>query len=425
MEAIPGQEPWLQVAEVVRLIRQRVATTRPELARVLRLGRNVISDRIQMAEQIGLVRPSSGARSRTGRRAEVWEFCAEAGTVLVATVGAGSFSVALTRLDGVVLARTTQSWDLNQGPDASVARIADVMRELLGEAGLERPWAIGIGLPVPIDAATGRNVDPVAPSAMSYRWPTGFDVRAWFVEQFRTPTWVDSVINFTTLGAVEAPGAPGDLVYVRIGTGLGAGLVSGGRVHRGATSVAGELNHVTMSDDPDRVCLCGRIGCLETYAGGWAMLGDARRAAARGDSPHLARIAGTRELTVADLDEGVRLSDPASVEIVVRAATMLGRALATVVTLFNPARVVLGGSSIARNELLLSVVERTVQTFTLPASFAAVELVPGEPDNQEALRGGAVLVAGRLLSAENLPRWGALGSPLDAPVLLEGRALLD
>ncbi|MCV2394391.1 ROK family protein [Actinotalea sp. M2MS4P-6] len=420
MVVVPPQDPWAQVAEVVRLIRGGEAQTRPELADVTRLGRNVISQRVQAAHDLGLVRPSGDMRSRGGRAADVWEFCGDAGHVLVGLIGTTRFTVALAGLNGDVLDEVVVDWKVAEGPEASSRRIAQEMRALLAAHEVDHPWGIGIALPAPIEFTTGRSADPVAPSSMNYRWPVDFDIRQWFIEEFRTPTFTDSVIHMVTLGAAAAPDAPDDLVYVRIGTGLGAGLVSGGRIHRGATWVAGELNHVTMSDDPRRICPCGRVGCLETYCSGWAMIADAQRIAASGASPYLAKIAATRELELDDLGAGVDFGDAACVEVVAGAADMLGRALATVITLFNPARVTIGGFPISHNGLLQRVVERAIRTHTLAASIAGLEIVPGDPEQREGIHGAAELVVDALLAPESLATWGPLGSPVGVPELLEG-----
>ena len=425
LAVISQQDPWVQVSEVVRLIRTGKAQTRPELADATRLGRNVISQRIQTAQDLGLVEPSGAARSRGGRAAEVWEFRGDAGHILVGLVGSSAFTIALTNLSGHLDARSDVAWKHEDDPEPAVGRMAAEMRSLLAAHPVDRLWEIGVGTPAPINFTTGRSADPVPVTALNYRMPADFDVRRWFIDEFETPAWTDSVVHLATLGATTAPDAPPDMVYIRIGTGLGCGLVSQSRIHRGATWIAGELNHITMSDDPQRICHCGRIGCLETYSSGWAMVGDARRALAEGRSPYLARIAQVRELELADIDAGVKFGDSACVEVVVRAADMLGRALASLITLFNPARVTIGGFPISRNGLLQRVVERTIRANTLAASVANLEIMLGDPAQGDGITGGAELVTDALLSPEYLADWGPHGSPVKVPELLSRQVQLS
>lgn len=417
--AISPQDSWSHVSEIIRLIRTGQATTRPEIARATGLSRNTVTLRVQTAQDLGLIAPSGGLKSLGGRAAEVWQFRGESGHILVGMIDASQFYVALTDLNGNVLGRTDKTWRVDEGAEASVRKVADEMHPLLEQHGVTQPWGIGIGMAAPVDFGTGLSADPVAPSKISYRWPLDFDVRQWFSNEFSAPCWVDSVINLTTLGASRAPGAPADMIYVKIGTGLGLGLVSGGRLHRGATWVAGELNHVSMTDDPERICLCGRIGCLETYSSGWAILTDGQRAADSGKSPYLAAIAATRPLSLDDIGDGVLFGDSGCVEIVVRAADMLGRALSWLITLFNPARVAVGGFAISENGLLRSVLERTIRTRTLAASVADLEITQGVPDQQESLLGAVDLVTETLTSAEWLSEWGPVGSPVGVKKLLK------
>lgn len=422
---VSPQDSWSHVSEIVRLVKTGEAPTRPEMVRATRLSRNTVTLRVQTAYDLGLIEPSGETRSLGGRAAEVWKFRGEAGHVLVGMIGTSNqFYVALADLDGALVERADHAWQIEEGPETSLQAMAVEMRRLLAAHQVERPWGIGIGMPAPINFQTGKNVDPVAPGRLVYRWPPDFDVRRWFIEEFSVPVWTDSVINLTALGASTEPSCPPDMIYVRIGTGLGAALLSGGRLHRGASWVAGELNHVTMTDDPQRLCPCGRIGCLETYASGWAMLGDGIRAAKESRSPFLAAIAKTRQLELDDINDGVLNGDSACVEIVIRTAEMLGRALATLITVFNPARVTIGGFPIAHNGLLQSVLRRTIHTHTLAASVAHLELTQGDI-HKDSLAGAVELVTNSLLSPGSLAEWGPLGSPVGVDRLLRDRQFED
>ncbi len=417
MDMVSLQDPWVQLSEVVRLVRTGRAQTRPELSDALRLGRNVITQRIQTAQELGLVRPSGSVRSRGGRAADIWEFRGDSGRILLASFGSTTVSTFLTTLTGDILARAEVEWDLEENSELILGRVAGQLHTLLAADGAERAWGICIGTLAPIEFPTGRSADPVALSAGTSRALADVDVRSWFAREFDTPTWTDSIINLATLGAATAPDAPPDMVYVRIGYGLGCGLISEGRLHRGSTWIAGELNHITMSEDPQRICACGRVGCLETYSSGRAILGDGVRAVSQGDSPFLSRIAETRSIELDDISAGVQFGDQACVEIVVRAGEMLGKALATLITLFNPARLTIGGFPISRNGLLQRVVERTIRANTLAASVAALDLAFGDADQSDLVSGGVELVTNSLLAPEYLAEWGPRGTPTQTPEL--------
>ena len=194
--------------------------------------------------------------------------------------------------------------------------------------------------------------------------------------------------------------------------------MSGGRLHRGATWLAGELGHIAVDPSDERVCSCGRAGCLGAYVGAWPMVRDGDRAASSGASSHLAAIATSRPITLDDIAEGARLGDRPCVEIVTGAARRLGLGIAGIVSWFNPAALIVGGVAITQSPLFWHTVERTLWTSVLGASIATLELRQGDPDQLEGIVGAATMVADGLLSPGYLTEWGPAGSPVLTPTLL-------
>lgn len=407
---VSPQNPWTQVSEVVRLIRSGSAQTRPELAEATRLGRNVVTLRIQAAQELGLVQPSGDLRSRGGRAAEIWEFQGAAGHILVVIQGFSSFRVVLTDLGLRVLDSRWVQLELSEDPRVTCQRMATEMESLLAAHEDARLWGIGLGMLAPVDFTTGRSTDPVTSVAGAIRWPRDFDVRQWFSTRMHAPVWVEAVANLMALGAASAPEAPADLVFVRMARGVGSGIVSGGRLHRGADWLAGEITHVVVRPDPDRVCMCGRLGCLDAFAGEWAVETAARRAIAEHRSSLLAEI-GARDVTVEAVVAGAEFGDLACVEIVLQAADALGRTLASVVTWFNPRRVVIGGNALAMSAMFQSAMRRTLNAQSLPASVEHLEIQVGDRDRSEEVRGATVMVRDALLSPDYLVEWGPAGAP--------------
>ena len=417
MPSLSPQDPWLQVAEVVRLIRRREAQTRPELADATRLGRNVITQRIQAAQDLGLVQPSGEQRSRGGRAAEVWEFVGDQGRILSAMVGTSGFRVTLTDLDHRVREDRWVPWEPTGDPLETCERIASEMDELLRQHHDGDPaWGIGIGLSTPVNYVTGRSVQPVTAAPPGMDWSAGIDVRGWFTRRMRAPVWVDSLPNIAALGAAAAPDAPDDLVFVRMDRGVGSGIVSGGRLHRGADWIAGEITHVLVHPESDRICLCGRVGCLDAFASRWAIEAEAHRVLDQGRSPYLARL--DAPVTLEAVVSGAEAGDPTCAELVLRAAEAMGRALAGIVTWFNPRRVVIGGDALADSALFQGTVSRTLNAHTLAASVQHLELQRGTPDRTEDVVGASAMVAEMLLSAEYLAEWAPAGFPIDVDVLM-------
>lgn len=413
------QDPWVQVSEVLRLIRTGEAQTRPEIADATRLGRNVVTLRIQAAQELGLVRPSGDQRSRGGRAAEVWELSGCAGTIAVGMVAENHLRVALADLRLQVIEDRRIPWDRLGEQEATCERIAEEMDALLAVHPTPQLWGVGLGVLAPVDFDSGRNADPVTAATASPRWPRGFDFRAWFVQRMQVPVWVDSVSNLMALGASVEADAPDDLIAVRMEQGVGSGIVSRGALHRGADWIAGEINHVTVKEDPERICLCGRAGCLDSFAGSWAIELDASKAISQGRVTSLSKIS-SRPLTADDVVAAAESGDIVSVEIVLRAAEAVGKALATVVTWFNPRRVVIGGNSLASSAMFRGAMNRALSTHALGASLDHLEIKVGDPQRNEELIGAFEMVRDALLSPRYLAVWGPNSSPRATPELLVG-----
>lgn len=416
MYPAPPQDPWAQVAEVVRLVRQGRAGTRPELADATRLGRNVITQRVRTAQRLGLLRPSGRFRSRGGRAAEEWEFAGGTGRLLVAVVGARSSRVAATDLDLRVLEDRRVEHDPADGALATCERIAAAMDALVRRHHPAGPaWGVGIGLPAAVDRISGRVLPPVAPGAASLDWPADLDVRGWFTRRMQAPVWTESVTTLAAMGAAATPGAPGDLVFLRMDRGVGGGVVTDGRPHRGADGIAGQIAHLTVQDAPERICRCGRTGCLDAYASEWAIEAEALRAVELGRATVLT---GGGPVTLERVVAGAGAADPVCAQLLLRAADATGRALAGVVTWFNPRRVVLGGNALAGSALFRDAVERSLRANALAASARGLELVAGDPQRAEEVAGAASLVVEALLSPGFLAEWGPAGFPVDVERLL-------
>lgn len=419
MSPVSPQDPWVQVSEIVRLIRDGKARTRPELADATRLGRNIITQRIQTAAELGLVRPSGEQRSRGGRAADVWEFHGDEGRILTGVVGSFGLRVALTDLDGGVIEHRWLPGELTTDPVATCERMADVMDELMAEHHPDAPaWGVGIGLPTPVDFVTGRSTSPVVVGPPGATWPSDFDIRRWFTRRTDAPVWVDSSSNLSALGSADGADAPDDLVVVRMERGVGSGIISDGRLHRGADWIAGEITHVTVPGDDDPICLCGRVGCLDAYASQWAIEAEAARALAEGRSPYLAEHGAGLAAVVAGAEAG----DPTCARLVLRAADAMGRALAGVVTWFNPRRVVIGGNALAESALFQSTVNRTLHAHTLAASVQHLELRFGTSERPEEITGATAMVREVLLSADYMSEWAPAGFPIDVEALLAKHA---
>ncbi len=215
-------------------------------------------------------RATSGRARAAGRRAS-WPSGPRAGHVLVADLGATSIDVAITDLDGRILGHHDEpSADRGRPGRLPRPRRRAVRPPARGRR-TRSPGPCGAsasGCPAP---SSSRPAGPISPPIMP-GWD-GYPIRERFAARYEAPVWVDNDVNVLALGEWRSGVAAGhdDVVVVKIGTGIGAGIISSGRLHRGAQGSAGDVGHIQIVDDPAVVCRCGNIGCLEALAGGEAI----------------------------------------------------------------------------------------------------------------------------------------------------------
>jgi predicted NBD/HSP70 family sugar kinase len=397
---------------IVNMVRTGEALTRPEIGRVTGLGRGVVTQRVDHAIELGYLEDGEFGPSSGGRAPRTLRFRGERGTIIVCALGALHIHVGLAALDGDILDQSHRAWDIARGPGETLDEAMAMIDEILARGSGAPVWGIGVGVPGPVDFETGR---PVAPPIMP-GW-NGFDVRRRFVQHYGAPVWVDNDVNLLALGerATRRDEHP-DLIYCKVGSGIGAGLLSRGRIHRGANGAAGDIGHVRVRD-AEAACRCGKIGCLEAVAGGWALVRDLEATLPEGErsgvlAKHIAAAGGvTPEVISRSAEEG----DAFAIGLIQRSARDVGESIAGLVNMFNPGVIVIGGAVAAAGELFLAEVRQRVYELSLPLATRDLMIVQSRDDVREPLRGGAEMVREQLFDA-SFPRWFADGRPTVAAV---------
>jgi glucokinase-like ROK family protein len=404
------------LSAVLDLIRSGRARTRPELGRVSGLGRSVVAQRVAALLEAGLVEEVGLGASTGGRAPRELRLRGDAGAVLVAALGAVSTTVGIADLAGRLLATHSEPGDIAAGPLPVLDRVQTLFDRLLADLPVSSPvCGVGVGLPGPVEFASGR---PVSPPIMP-GWD-GYDVRGRLGSRYRAPVWVDNDVNVLALGELRAGLARSDqnVIYVKIGTGIGAGLVSGGRLHRGAQGCAGDIGHVAVAEASGITCRCGNTGCLEAVAGGAALARDGARAARDGRSPLLAdALAKHGRLRPLDVTSAARSGDPVAVELLTRAGRLVGETLATLVNFFDPSLLLLGGAVAQEGDLLLAAVRETVYRRSLPLATRNLRIIRPTPSQEAGLTGASAMVVDELFAPARLATWLPDSSPAGKPEL--------
>ena len=410
VNALPDEalDALVLVLDEIRLGRSR---SRSELVERTGLGRAIVAQRVGELVERGLVVEGDPGPSTGGRPARQLTFRAAAGHVLVADLGATSVDVAITTLDGRILGHHDEPAEIEAGPDSGLARVEELFDQLVatthGVPG--RLWGIGIAVPGPVEFATGR---PISPPIMP-GWD-GYPIRERFAARYSAPVWVDNDVNVLALGEWRSGVAAGhdDVVVIKIGTGIGAGIISAGRLHRGAQGSAGDVGHIQVVEDPAVICRCGNIGCLEALAGGAALAREGEDAARAGRSPHLATALDQRgRVTAEDVARAASSGDPVAVALLQRAGRLVGSMLASVVNFFNPSLIVIGGGVANSPDVLLASIRETVYRRSLPLATRDLLIQRSSLGGLAGVIGASSMVVDELFSRDAIARWLEAGEP--------------
>ncbi|MFD3445151.1 ROK family protein [Microbacteriaceae bacterium 4G12] len=376
------------VGDVFRLIRGGVATSRSSLARVSGLAPSTISLRIDTLVRLGLVSEGGDERSRGGRRARLLEVARSAGFVAGMDVGANHVQLALADLTGALQVVESIPVAIERGPDAATEHLWSALTDLMVRNDLDPALLLGlaVGLPAPIEYPTGR---VVLPSFMP-SWHNA-DLPGLFSRYTDIPVLIENDANLLALAERSETDPDLDqLLAIKLGTRIGCGILSAGRLHRGVGGAAGEISHTSVDGEPTIACVCGTPHCLESVASGGAI---AARLAARGFDVR----------TAADVVELGRAGNPEVVEELRRAGTRIGGVLATIVNFFNPRDVVLGGTMSASSPLVAAIRAELFQR-CLPLVTEDLEVRAARRPSDAGVRGACQLILEEVLAPHRIDR---------------------
>jgi predicted NBD/HSP70 family sugar kinase len=370
--------------EMFQLLRDGRPRTRADLATVTGQSRSTIAARVDVLLASGLVSPSGEASSTGGRPPSTFRFNPAARVVLAVDLGATHARLAVTDLAGDVLAEHDEPIAIADGPGAVLGRVVELGRDLLAEA--ERPVedlaSIGVGLPGPVEHSSGRPINPpIMPG-----WDDA-DVPGILGDALHVPVLVDNDVNIMALGEHRTQwGSVDHLLFVKVATGIGAGIISDGSLRRGAQGSAGDVGHIAVPGGSDRPCRCGNTGCLEAVASGPAIATElAEHGVAASDG--------------ADVVALVRAGDLEASRAVREAGRRIGGVLAACVSLLNPSVIVIGGQVAEAGEHLIAGIREVVYRRSLPLATQHLRIAASRTMGRAGVLGASAMAADHVLSA--------------------------
>lgn len=377
--------------------------SRAELARKMELTRSAVSAIVDDLVGKGLVREVAVdpnlSNSSGGRPPIFLEINPHHGYVVGIDLGATHASLVVADFSAQVLQEVEFPLDINLGPVACIPTIDERLQSLLEHLGISRQQvlAIGVGVPGPVVVEAGTvSAPPIMPG-----WDN-FPIRDHLSSLWNTPVTLNNDAELGALGewAYGAGREVQHLAYIKVGTGIGSGLLLDGQIYRGATGCAGEIGHITIQENGP-LCSCGSYGCLEALAGGRAIARKAREAVLAGRRTHLSTIEPVDKLTARDVAGAARLGDLVAQQIITTSGGYLGIAIADLVNLFNPSLVVVGGGVAQMGDLLLEPIRRAVRERSLRPAAQAVTITAAILGRRSSCMGAIVQAISLSLHHQN------------------------
>jgi predicted NBD/HSP70 family sugar kinase len=347
--------------EVLQLIRDGRASTRSEVMDITGLSRSTVMHRLGVLLAAGLLREGPGSgRSSGGRPPTSLAFNEQVGVVLAADLGARHGRLAVCDLAGEPLAEREDALRIADGPGPVLGWLGERFDDLLTEAGRARAdvLAMGIGVPGPVEMATGR---PVSPLIMP-GWD-GHPVAAELGGRFRAPALLERDVNAMALGEHRRHWPLlRHLLFVKVATGIGAGIISDGQLLRGGHGRAGDIGHIRAITPSDVLCTCGNRGCVGALASGSAIVRQLQET-------------GVEAASSADVVALVEAGHAEATHRVREAGRLLGAALAAVVAVVAPTVVVIGGELAEASEPLLAGIRESVYQRSSPRATQQLRIL--------------------------------------------------
>ncbi|MBM7389420.1 ROK family transcriptional regulator [Clavibacter phaseoli] len=390
-------EQAAHLADVLALFREHGELSRTAVMERTGLSRSTVNQRLATLVERGLLMPTSGGASTGGRPSTVFAVNLDGPVLLTADIGASGLIAAACDLRGTPLRRETIEVDVWDGPEAVLALVVAAFQRLVSDGHVV---GIGIGVPGPVEFAAGRVRNPPIMTG----WD-GFDIAGFLQGPFPdAPVVIENDANARARAEAHHHGAD-DLISLKLGTGIGSGLVFNGQTIRGAVGAAGDVGHTrAVADGVDTSplpCRCGNSGCVEAYASGWALVRDLSEA-----DPSIRHVA--------DVTAGVLRGDMRATQAVRQAGRILGEAVADLVNILNPRMIVISGQLGECGEVLMSGLRERVYLRTHPLATRELVIRTSDLGDRAGIIGLALTTADQVFSRERLDRGPATALPAAA-----------
>ncbi|MBZ0259786.1 MAG: ROK family protein [Aestuariivirga sp.] len=362
-------------SDILSLIASGTANSRAALLAASGMSRVTVTQRLNVLLGVGIVEETLRTLPSGGRPTRVLGIRGSAGYMLVADIGETHIHLAAMSLAPDLLAQSTIAFSIAEGPVATLQRMTGEFDRLAAGLGQGFLVAVSLSMPTPVDFKRGRVVGP----SVLYGWDD-FDIVSWLGRHYKAPIYVENDVNLMTIyeHRHNFPHVD-DMIFIKAGTGIGSGIIAGGKIFRGAQGAAGDIGHIQFNSPDAPLCRCGKLGCVEARAGGWAIARDLAEK-------------GLRAETARDVIALVEMQKPEAIMLLRRAGQTIGEVASDVVSILNPSLIVVGGMLARGGDFLLSGIRELVYQRCLPLATGELKIILAEPKTDSALIGAAHLV---------------------------------
>ena len=389
-------------AEVMRALRRQGSISRTEISGITGWSKAKASQEIRSLVDKGYLVEIGDGVSKGGRKPRLLRINNRLGYMVGVDIGATSMDVAIADLNGKIVQRGSQIADVRSRPEVLLGACIELIKNQASLCGcqIDQILGIGIGVPGPVDFARGVLVAP----PLMPGWEN-FPIRDFFKKTFPSAyVVVDNDVNIMALGEQRAGDGAGidHFIFVKIGTGIGAGIISNGKIHRGADGCAGDIGHICVDKDGP-LCACGNIGCLEAMSAGPAITSKAMEASQNGSSLTLSQMRDAHGgiLRPEDVNAACREGDQASLDIIRASGQMVGDVLASLVNFFNPSHIFIGGGIANFGNHLLVAIRRAVLHRSLPLATTHLSIKFSSMGSDAGVTGAIALALDYLFAIED------------------------
>lgn len=391
-------------AAIFRIIKNMGPLSRTDIVKQTGLSKSTVSVHTKKLLEMGLVKEAKSENKSVGsvgRNRQLLKFAKNNGYIIGVDLGATSLNVALCNLDAEIIDLKIVDILVNSGPDIIMENIDNLIEELLStnKANKKKIFGIGMGVPGPVEFSKGL---PVSPPIMP-GWHL-VPLKEILQKKYNCPAFVDNDVNVMAVGEKHAGLAQdvSNFIFIKIGTGIGAGIICEDKLYRGSKGCAGDIGHIGL-DGEEELCPCGNRGCLEIIAAGPAIAKKAKEAAKNRDSEFLLSVLNQKgDLTAKDVGEAVKENDSSAIEIVENSGQKIGQVASRLVNFYNPSLIIIGGGVAKIGNHLISAIKEEILRRSTSLAVQDLKIELSRKNEVVGVIGAAAMAVNEIYSHDNV-----------------------